>query len=92
MKSEQAESIATQALIWLADDAELMGVFLNASGLAPDDIRSRAQDPVFLGFVLDFILMSDEHVLAFSEMQNLPPESIATARTTLPGGELPSWT
>lgn len=92
MKSEQANSIATQALIWLSSDSELMEIFLNASGLAPEDIRTRAQDPVFLGFLLDFMLMSDEHVLALSAAGSFPPESVVAARAALPGGDIPNWT
>lgn len=92
MKRDQAAVIATQALIWLADDAELMGVFLGATGADVADIRNQAKDPEFLGFVLDFILAADEHVLAFAAAHDLPPETVATARAALPGGQLPNWT
>lgn len=92
MKSEQAESIATQALIWLAQDEDLVGVFLSSSGLAAEDLRKQAQDAEFLGFVLDFILMADEHVIGFSGANGLPPETVLQARMALPGGDHPNWT
>lgn len=92
MKREQSESIATQALIWLANDDELMGAFLGATGASPSDVRAQAQDPEFLGFVLDFLLGADEHVLAFAAAHDLPPETVVAARAALPGGQLPNWT
>lgn len=92
MKSEQAESIATQALIWLAADPDQIGGFLAASGASADEIRSLAGDLVFLGSVLDYLLMTDEGVLGFTEDHNMAPTIIAEARAALPGGDIPNWT
>ena len=91
MKQEQAIVVGQKALIWMADEPELIAAFLGASGLAPDDIRARAADPDFLGFVLDFVLAADAHVLAFAAATALPPETPTRARVALGGGE-PHWT
>ena len=91
MKPDQAETLAIQALSWLAQDAEILGQFLNMTGAAPGDIRKRAAEPEFLGFVLDFIMRDDETILGFSHATNTPPEAVQRARSVL-GGGLPNWT
>lgn len=91
MKSEQAELLALQALGWLAQDSERLGHFLNASGARPDDLRERAQDVEFLGFILDFMLMDDRAIIEFSDENDLNPESIQQALTALSGDQF-NWT
>ncbi len=91
MNREQAEVLAIQALAWLAGDSDRLGHFLNASGAAPDDLRSRAQEPEFLGFVLDFMMLDDQNIMDFSQETNQNPESIQQARIALTG-DMPNWT
>jgi hypothetical protein len=55
MKQEQAAAVGRDALIWIAAEPDLLGAFLAGSGLAPHEIRTRAEDAEFLGFVLDFV-------------------------------------
>ncbi len=92
MPKNAAELLAVAALVWIANDAERMGAFLGATGAAPGDLRARASDPQFLGFVLDFLLQDDAAVIAFSADHPCPPEDVARARAGLPGGDLPNWT
>ena len=91
MKIEQAETMAIQALSWLASDEEILSQFLNISGAAPGDLRSRAKEPEFLGFVLDFIMRDDETILGFCGSTSASPETVQRARISL-GGGLPNWT
>ena len=91
MKRERAIAVGQKALIWMAGQPEFLEVFLAESGLAPEAIRARAGEPAFLGFVLDAVLASDAHVLAFAAEAGLAPEEAARARATLGGGE-PHWT
>jgi len=91
MKSEQAEILAIQALNWLAGDEEILAQFLNITGAAPGDLRTRAVEPEFLGFVLDFIMRDDATILGFCESTRAEPQSVQSARATL-GGGLPNWT
>ncbi len=91
MKREQAETLAIDALAWLADDQERLGHFLNASGAAVEDLRTRAQEPEFLGFILDFLMLDDENILAFSQFSNQQPNAVEQARHALTG-EYPNWT
>ena len=92
MTADEATAIGQDALIWLAGQPEALGRFLALSGLNPALLRDRAADPEFLGFVLDFLLGSDETILAFAADTGLNPEDPARARLKLSGGELPNWT
>lgn len=89
---EHAQEIAITALVWIAADPDRTGAFLGASGLDAGDIRTRAADPEFQGFVLDHLTMGDEALLAFCQENGLNPDQVIAARAALPGGGLPHWT
>ncbi len=92
MNLEYAERLGIQVLSWLAaDNDDLLGQFLGMTGIAADDLRTRSQDPEFLGFVLDFLLTDDAMVMAFCEDMNVSADQPMLARTSLPGGEVPDW-
>ena len=80
------ETLALLALGHVVGDETLLPRFLALSGIASDALRGRAQDPVLLGAVLDFLLAHEPDLIAFAEAQNLPPTAIARARRALPGG------
>ena len=92
MQGAEAESVAIQALGWLAGEEELLTAFLAASGAGVNDVREMARDPAFLGAVLDFILQSDEHVRGFCDSAGLSYETPMRARQSLPGGAQVNWT
>ncbi len=92
MARPQAEALALRALAWMAGDADLVGRFLAATGAGPADLRARAADPEFLGFVLDFLLSDEAALVAFAAAEQIRPEQPMRARAALPGGELPNWT
>ncbi|WP_050663257.1 DUF3572 domain-containing protein [Roseovarius tolerans] len=92
MQQESAETIALQALGWLAGNEELLPVFLGATGASEADLRARATEPEFLGSVLDFLMMDDAWVVAFCDGQGLSYETPMMARVALPGGAQMSWT
>ncbi|KIN64453.1 DUF3572 domain containing protein [Sulfitobacter noctilucicola] len=89
---ESAETLGLQALGWLVGNEDLLPVFMNATGASQDDLRSRAGDPVFLGAVLDFLMMDDAWVIRFCDDASLPYERLMEARAALPGGEQMNWT
>lgn len=89
---ESAETLALQALAWLAGHEDLLPVFLNATGASESDLRRRAAEPDFLGAVLDFLMMDDAWVIGFCDHAALPYERIMEARAALPGGEQVHWT
>ena len=92
MARPQAEALAVQALVWMAGDADLVGRFLAMTGAGPGDLRDRAAEPEFLGFVLDFLLADEAALVAFAAAENIRPELPMRARAALPGGALPHWT
>ncbi|MEO1000355.1 MAG: DUF3572 family protein, partial [Pseudomonadota bacterium] len=69
-----------------------LGAFLASAGAGPADLRARAGDPAFLGFVLDFLLADEEAVRAFTSGAGHAPDAVLRARAALPGGDAPHWT
>ena len=59
MQEERAETVGLTALAWIAASDDLLPVFLGSTGAGEADLRARAQEPEFLGAVLDFLLMDD---------------------------------
>ncbi|WP_198148255.1 DUF3572 family protein [Elstera litoralis] len=49
-------------------------------------MRARANDPAFLGGVLDFLLGDEAQLLAFCAETEIAPELPARLRAALPGG------
>ncbi|MDQ2095702.1 DUF3572 domain-containing protein [Rhodalgimonas zhirmunskyi] len=92
MLRESAETVGLQALAWLAGDEELWLVFLGASGASAEDAKARAGDAVFLGSVLDFLLMDDAWITGFCDAQGLAYDVPMQARAALPGGGQVHWT
>ena len=92
MSPNSAETLALQALAWLAASEELLPVFMGASGATVDDFRARTAEPEFLCSVLDFITMDDAWVVEFCTAHGHPYEAPMRARQTLPGGGQVHWT
>ncbi|SOD96483.1 DUF3572 domain-containing protein [Caenispirillum bisanense] len=86
-----AETVGLQALAFVAADDALIDRFLALTGMGPAELRERAQDPVVLGAVLDFLLVDDSLVLAFAAASDLSPEAPMQARRSLPGSTAESW-
>lgn len=89
---DAAELIGLRALGWIAAQPELAGRFLDTAGASADEMRERAADPEFLGFVLDFLLGDEAALLAFATDEKISPDRPLRARAALPGGALPNWT
>ncbi|MDJ1007926.1 MAG: DUF3572 domain-containing protein [Paracoccaceae bacterium] len=92
MGIDEAETLAIEALGWLAGEEDLLQVFLGSAGLSSFELRARADDPELLAAVLDFVLMDDGWVQAFAAATDRAPEAALRARAALPGGDLPHWT
>ncbi len=89
---ESAETIAAQALAWVAGDPERINGFLTLSGLSPGELMAQAADPRILGAVLDFLMTEDRLVMAFCDEVGLAYTVPQAARAALPGGEVWHWT
>ena len=92
MKRNEAENLATDVLTWLARDDERLMTFLGMTGASVEDLRSRAGDPDFLGFLVDFLLADEATLIAFCDETGRPYDAPQRARRALPGGDMPNWT
>lgn len=92
ISAQAAETLALQALSWLAAQDDLLNVFMGATGAGLDDLRQRAGDPEFLGSVLDFVMMDDAWVVSFCDANGLKYDQPMHARAALPGGAQVHWT
>jgi len=90
--STEAERIALQALGFLARHEDLLSVFMGATGVGQAELVANAGDPDMLAAVLDFVMMDDAWVLACAREIGVAPEHLASARSGLPGGDVPNWT
>ncbi len=84
---EEAQGIATEALLQLSKEPEQIGRFLAVSGIGPEMIREAAGEPGFLAGVLEFYMMDETLLLAFCENAGIRPTMIAAARYALAGGD-----
>jgi hypothetical protein len=92
MTPERAETIALQALGWLAADQDLCDTFLGATGASPDDLRQRAAESAFLASVLGFLTMNDDWIIGFCDNVGLGYDQPLRALHALPGQEQVDWT
>lgn len=92
MAQTDAELLGLKILGWIAEDDDRINRLLGLSGLGAGDLRERAGDPDFLGFVLDFLLADEEMLIASCDALAVPPDQPMRARAALPGGDLPHWT
>jgi len=92
MERESAERLAIGVLGWLGGEPEPLGRFLAETGAGPEDLRARAGEPEFLGFVLDHLMADEEALMRCTAELGTAPEAIARPRAGLPGGDLPHWT
>ncbi|MFN3824171.1 MAG: DUF3572 domain-containing protein [Pseudorhodobacter sp.] len=91
-RQETAETLALEALAWIAAQDDLLGTFLGATGAAMSDLARDARDPLFLGAVLDFLLMDDAWIIGFCDATGHARTAPAEARAHLPGGAQMHWT
>jgi hypothetical protein len=80
---ESAEMLAVQALAFIAEDDDRLGVFIASSGIAVSSIRDAARDRDFLAGVLEHMLADENLLIAFAEAGGIDPAAIARARDTL---------
>lgn len=81
-----ADQIAIDALGYIASEPELMRRFLDLTGLEADGIRQAAGQSGFFVGVLDFLLVNENDVVAFSHATGTPLEAVQIARDKLDRG------
>lgn len=83
LTSEAAQTIALQALAYLAAEPEEIGRFLQISGLDVDDLRAKAGEPDLLRAVLEYILVDDTRVTGLCQELSLKPTDLHAAKHVL---------
>ena len=83
MTRDLAETLAIQALSFLAEDPERLSRFLAFTGIEAQSLRDAAREPNFLLGVLDH-LAGDERLLSeFATQREIAPEVVTAARDLL---------
>ena len=85
MERDVAESIALQALAFIAGEAKHLERLLAETGLTAESLRADAAEPTLLAGVLDFVLADEARLLDFCGHAGLKPDRPARARARLPG-------
>jgi hypothetical protein len=85
-KAVDAEAVAVAALTFIAGDEQLLGRFLQITGIHPSKIRESAAEPGFLAGVLTFVLAHEPTLLQFAQQADIAPESAARALHALSAG------
>lgn len=85
--SEVAETLAIDALGYLANEPEALDRFLALSGIGPEMLRAAAADPGFLAGVLDHFLSDEPLLVAYAAHAGIPATRIAAARRALGGSD-----
>jgi len=83
---DAAESLAIQALTFLAGEPERLGRFLAISGLGLEQIRLAANEPGFLARVLEYLSSEESLLLAFADHMRIDPAEVGRAQAALSGG------
>jgi hypothetical protein len=77
------ELLALRALGFLAETPDGLARFLDQSGVTPAELRARADDPHFLGGLLDFLLADDAMAGRFCAAEAIEPQALHLARHRL---------
>ncbi|MFJ7353842.1 DUF3572 domain-containing protein [Phyllobacterium sp. NPDC097923] len=86
MNLENAQDLAINALVFLAQDSELLPRFLALTGITADQIRQAAQEPGFLAGVLQFYLAHEPTLMRYCAARETDPALFQQALRLLPGG------
>lgn len=79
----KAETLALEALGFIAADDVELGRFLGLSGLTPDQLRARAGAPDTLLAVMEYVMGHEPTARAFAEAHGYRPEDLAHAARQL---------
>lgn len=91
LSRDRAETVALQALAWIAADEELGPRLAGATGADLSQAREQVQDPAFLAGILEFLTMEDRWIERFCDAHGLPYDLPMQALMALPGQMRPEW-
>ena len=77
------ESVAIEALSFLAADPQRLLRFLNLTGLEPENVRDAARSPGFLAAVLEYVAADEALLVGCAQTMERSPEAIVAAQRAL---------
>jgi adenine/guanine phosphoribosyltransferase-like PRPP-binding protein len=77
------EALALQALVWTLAEPARATRLLDMTGLTPDDLRTRADDPAVLSAVLGFLEAYEPDLIACADGLGVTPAAIVAAHGAL---------
>jgi hypothetical protein len=83
MDADLAETVALEALAFLAEDVDRLQRFLASTGAGPADLRQGARTPRTLAAVLEHLMQDENLLLVFATSRAIAPELIAPAHSLL---------
>ena len=86
LAQEVAETLAIQALTFIANEPERLGRFLAVTGIGPAEIRAASREPRFLAGVLEYLVSDHKLAAEFAAESGCEPDHLAKAHVVL-GGE-----
>lgn len=81
--SEDAETLALSALVWLLSDDRRADRLLALTGMTAQDLRAGIGSRAVLGAVLDFLAGHEPDLIAAAAELDVPPERLIAAREVL---------
>lgn len=78
-----APTIALQALTFILNDPLRADRFVGVTGLTPDNLRGRLDDPAVLAAILAFLEAHEPDLIAAANMLGTTPAALVAARMTL---------
>lgn len=88
MNGESAETVALEALAYLAADERRLGALLAQAGWTLAELRAQAQEPYVLAGILDFLVAHEPFLVGFCEERAYTPNQVESARRVLSATEL----
>ncbi len=82
---DDAETMAFQAIGFLADEPNRIGRFLSLTGMEPETMLTAAETAPVQVAVLDHLLSDESLLMVFSGHAGINPEAVAVARALLDG-------
>jgi hypothetical protein len=79
MTPASAEAIALKALEFLANSPDSLGLFMTITGVNADELRARAEEPVVLAGLLDFLLKNEGLLIEFCETASIRSRDVHAA-------------
>jgi hypothetical protein len=83
---DEAETIALNALAFLADSPDGLELLMDQSGLDLAIIRQRAAERDFLAALLDFLMANEALLARFCQSTQTEPKAVQMANHVLSGG------